>query len=231
MNKRVKYILLILILILLVLIISSTYSKYTAESNGTITKNLAAWIVKVNDTDITVINKEENEEDTNTTDDTLLENKNVTFEITGDDVVWESGSHISEGKVAPGMKGYFFIRIDPSKTQTALKYTINVNITSILEGYVDFRINDVVEENGKELHVQRLGTKNQNVNIQRIKLLDEIKSQNDTERIDKIKVELEWVDNEKTGIFDTKVGETIDKDFKIPVTVNVIQYTGEEYDF
>lgn len=231
MNKRVKLVLLILILILLVLIISSTYSKYTSESEGIINKNLATWLIKVNDTDITVINEEEQDE--NTDEDTPVEDKSVTFEITGDDVVWEGNSHISEGKVAPGMKGYFYIRIDPKKTQTALKYTINISIASILEGYVDFRINGVTEESGKEkeLHVQRVGTRSKNVNIQRVKELDEIKSKDDATRIDKIKVELEWVDSEETGIFDTKVGETIDKDFKIPVTVNAIQYTGEAYDF
>lgn len=231
MNKKVKIILLILILILLILIIRSTYSKYTAESSGTINENLAMWYIKVNDTDISVA-EPKNQEDANTTEDnSTLEYENATFYIMGADVIWEGDSHISPGKIAPGMKGYFYIRIDPQKTQTALKYTINVNINSILEGHVDFRITNITEENGKDIHIMQAGTRGQEVSIQRIKLLDEIKSSNESQRIDKIKVDLQWIDSEETNIFDTKVGETIDKDFRIPVSVDVIQYTGEEYDF
>ena len=62
-------------------------------------------------------------------------------------------------------------------------------------------------------------------------MLDEIKNDDEKERIDTIKVEVEWVDNPLYNDFDTQIGETIDKTFLLPVTVNAIQYTGEGYDF
>lgn len=220
MNKKIKIILLILILILLVLIIRSTYSKYIAEAGAVIDKNIAQWVIKINDTDITV-QKEDSVED--------LE-EGVNFEITGDDIVWESNSHVVEGKAAPGIKGYFYLRIDPEKTQTALKYTIDFDLSKILEKNIKFRINKITEENGKQIHIKS-ETKTALSTIQRIKELDEIKSTNENTRLDIIKVELEWVEDETLGKFDTKVGENIEQLLNIPVKVDVIQYTGEGYDF
>lgn len=209
MNKKVKIVLLVLILILLVLIIRSTYSKYIAESDATIEKNIAVWSVKVNDTDIT-----------------LEPEKKTEFNITGSDIVWEAASHVENGKVAPGMKGYFYIRIDSTGTQTALIYTLNIDMNPIFDKHINFVINDITEENGKEIRLLKDGKK---YSIQRIKSLNE--NSNPTESIDRIKINIEWVDDEQYDKFDTKLGETVDEDFKIPVEVNAKQYTGEGYDF
>lgn len=227
MNKKIKFILLVLILILSILIISSTYSKYTAEADAVINRDIAAWIIKVNDTDITV--KPKSSDTTNTTNTTgdAIDVGSVTFKITGDDVKWDESSHTAEGKVAPGMKGYFYLRIDPEKTQTALKYTINIDIGNISDEHINFRTNLISEENGKELKIKKDG---KNSILQRIKPLDEIKSDDPETRIDKIKVEVEWVDDPTLNDFDTKLGEILDKTFQIPITVNAIQYTGEGYD-
>lgn len=220
MKKRIKVILLILILILLVLIINSTYSKYAIESQAIVSRKIAGWIIKINDTDITAI-KDENSGSTNP--------DGVTFNITGDDVKWEQDSHVTEGNIIPGIKGYFYLRIDPTQTQTALKYTIDIDISNILKDNVNFKINNISEiNNNKELHIiNQKGL----AKVQRIKLLDEIKSEDDLKRIDIIKVDLEWVNDEKYDRFDTAVGETVDKKFIIPVKVHAIQYTGENYDF
>lgn len=224
MKKRIKVILLILILILLVLIINSTYSKYAVESQATVSRKIAGWIIKINDTDITV-SKDGNQGDTNPDDE---EDGGITFNITGDDVKWKQDSHVTEGNIVPGMKGYFYLRIDPSQTQTALKYTIDIDISSILNEKINFKIIKIAEENGKSLHINN---QKEAASIQRIKLLDEIKSDDDSKRLDIIKVELEWINDEKYDKFDTAVGETIDKKFNIPVKVHAIQYTGEGYDF
>lgn len=221
MNKKIKFILLVLILILLILIITSTYSKYTAEADAVINRDIAAWVIKVNDTDITV--KHESSGSTGDTGDA----GSVTFKITGDDIKWDENPHAVEGKVTPGMKGYFYLRINPETTQTALKYTINIDIESISGEHINFRTNLILEENGKELKTKKGG---KNSIIQRIKPLDEIKSDDIKTRVDTIKVEIEWVDDPALNDFDTKVGETLDKTFQIPVTVNAIQYTGEGYD-
>ena len=138
--------------------------------------------------------------------------------------MWEENAHTTEGKVSPGMKGYFYLRIDPQNTQTAIKYTININVVNVTDEHIDFRINAISEVNGKEIKVKSVG---KNSVLQRIKLLDEIKNDDEKERIDTIKVEVEWVDNPLYNDFDTQIGETIDNTFLLPVTVNAIQYTGE----
>ncbi len=215
MNKKIKIILLILILILLVLIISSTFSKYTAEADAVINRDIASWIIKVNDKDITVKQKDE------------IDENPIIFDITGNDVKWDENIHTVGEKITPGMKGYFYLRIDPEGTQTALKYTINVDIKSILDEHLNFVVNKISEENGKEIKLKDDGKK---FTVQRIKSLDEIKSDDIKTRIDTIKVEIQWVDDDAFNDFDTKVGETFNKKFKIPVDVNVIQYTGQGYD-
>lgn len=221
MNKKIKFILLVLILILLLLIITSTYSKYTAEADAVINRDIAAWVIKVNDTDITVKPKS-----SGTTGDTS-DVSSVTFKITGDDLKWDENPHTLNGKVSPGMKGYFYLRIDPETTQTALKYTINIDIENISDEHINFRTNLISEENGKELKIKQDG---KNSILQRIKPLDEIKSDDIKTKIDTIKVEIEWVDDPIINNFDTKLGEILNKTFQIPITVNVIQYTGEGYD-
>lgn len=229
MNKKTKIVLLVLILILLVLIIRSTYSKYTSESDAIIKRNIAQWVIKVNDTDITVASPNNN---SNTTSDNTTSEKSVTFEITGNDVVWNENSNVVDGKVAPGMKGYFYLRIDPEKTQTALMYTINVDISNILKEHINFKIKSVSEENKKSLNISEISENGSTlvkaVKIQRIKELAEIQSKAETDRIDTIKVEIEWVDDGNSDNFDTKVGQIVDKKLTIPVTVNVIQYIGQK---
>lgn len=225
MNKRIKIILLILILILLVLIVRSTYSKYTVENQAAVSEKIAKWVIKINDTDITA-----QRSDTNfVTNPNNKDIPEISFDITGADVEWDTDSHVTEGKVVPGMKGYFYLRIDPTDTQTAIKYTIDMDMSSIIAEHINFKINKISVEGEKDFHAK--DPKDGLYTIQRIKEMPEIKSTDDNIKIDRIKVELEWVNSETTDRFDTQVGETVDKQFQIPIHVHAIQYTGEGYDF
>lgn len=240
MNKKIKIVLLLLILILVVLIIKSTYSKYTAESEGAIEKDIAQWVIKVNDTDITIpkldtgnstntnttntINNT-NTSNTNTSESDTTQKKGVTFYITNNDLVWKN-SGVAEGKIAPGTKGYFYLRIDPRKNQTAFMYTITIDISKILKKHINFKIANISEEKGKNLSISKLSEKA--VQIQRVDLLSDDLPIDDEQRIDKIKVELEWVDDEKFNDFDTMIGQVEKNTLEIPVTVDVVQYIGQD---
>lgn len=232
MNKKIKIILLILILIFVILILKSTYSKYTEQEEASVVEEIADWIIKVNDVDITVVTAED-ADDTNTTTDntTSTETSTVvsgtTFNISGDDFVIYESSHVSDGKLAPGSKGYFYIRIDPEGTQTAVKYTISIDTSSLTEKGISLKITNISDENGKNITTAVSGTKQL---IQRIKTLDEVESTDETSRIDKIKVEFEWLEDSTTNDSDTSLGENSDSTISLPITVNAIQYVGQGYD-
>jgi hypothetical protein len=85
---------------------SSTYSRYIANTTGNVEGLFAKWQILVSNTDITG-----NSTSTITFVPTITENANVAPNV-----------------VAPSSKGYFDINIDPSNAEVSFKYTINLGI-------------------------------------------------------------------------------------------------------
>ena len=85
---------------------SSTYSRYVADTTGNIEALFAKWQILVSNTDIT-----------NNTSST------ITFEP-----VIEENDYIASNVVAPTSKGYFDIDVDPSNVDVSFKYTISMEI-------------------------------------------------------------------------------------------------------
>ena len=84
MKKKVKFLIIILILILLIFILKSTYSKYVGEAEGDVQATIGQWIIKVNETDITVLPEIEGEEQV----------RSVQFQITKNDFIWKDDKNI-----------------------------------------------------------------------------------------------------------------------------------------
>lgn len=225
MKKRFKFLIIILILILLIFILKSTYSKYVGEAEGNVQATVGQWIIKVNETDITVLPEIEGEDQVRT----------VQFQITKNDFIWRDdkniyGSNLEENKAAPGKSGEFYIRIDPTQTDTSFKYEIKLNIKSLKE--TNLKLEEVFLDNGKTLEYN-LDEENDIVTITRIKPLSEIKDE--TKCLDKITVKINWPFGDSDSAFD-KINEMDtslsmnafkENDLEIPVTVKAIQYTGE----
>ena len=66
------------------------------------------------------------------------------------------------------------------------------------------------------------------IEIAIVKLLEDIKSTNESDRIDNIIIEVEWENNEEFNAKDSELGSVEDNVINLPITVDVIQYTGEE---
>ena len=117
-KKIVRFILVIIILILLFTIIRSTYSKYTNLAVANVEERIGNWVIKINDKDVTTVDE--------------FGNFGV-FEIDDFTWNWSESPHVKEPKVAPGMKGYFDLKIDPTGTDVSIKYTLTIDDSKIAE--------------------------------------------------------------------------------------------------
>ena len=201
---------LILIVATLVWVVHSTFSKYSNEAQATISKRIGQWVIKVNNTDITEIFREAND------DSTIDISVPVEFEIPVSEMVWyeNSNKEVLANKLQPGGCGYFSIVIDPEGTETSLEYTVTIDQTALLEEDSGLQISNV-SVNGTALSIDDLTA--DEVVASDVMTLTQIKDG----RTDEIHVEVEWVDDE-----DRDDSELAGEQLAIPVSVNVIQYTG-----
>lgn len=106
MLKKAKVLTALVSLSICLCLMSSTYSRYVADTTGNIEALFAKWQILVSNTDIT-----------NNTSST------ITFEP-----VIEENDYIASNVVAPTSKGYFDIDVDPSNVDVSFKYTISMEI-------------------------------------------------------------------------------------------------------
>lgn len=242
MKKKVKFLIIILILILLFLILKSTYSKYKSEATGDAITKIGVWEIFVNGEDIS-----------------KASDTSIKFKIDTSDVEWNGRDeeNVRSNKVVPGMEGTYTIRIDPKKTDTSLKYTLDLDATSLKETNLQItnieldegkRFNSIekinVENDSEETNVstsfERLSTDGKDkYKVTRIKrLADERKNPNDSMSIDTIIISVKWNetdDPEKINEFDKVDSEVASKVYadnekkigELPVTINAIQYMDE----
>jgi len=205
-NKKTKFVIFILILILLVLILRSTFSKYTNTATAVINEDVGKWVIKLNDTDITT------------------EETSTKFDMDKVYWDWDNSPHVKYPNVAPGMKGYFDLVIDPTDTDVSIDYTIEVDDTNISMPDVNIKITDIQEINGKDLTIT--SDPDGPEVVERIKKLAEIQSTNENERLDTIRIFVEWENNEANNEKDSEIGKISGNIISLPIKVNVIQYTG-----
>lgn len=87
-----------------------SYARYVSEAQFNSTLNVAKWSIEVNNTDITP-------------------NTVTSFSST---VNWSGLSGlVKSGYIAPGMMGTTSIEIDPTYSQVAMNYYINIDTTAI----------------------------------------------------------------------------------------------------
>ena len=147
---------------------------------------------------------------------------------------WSESPHVKEPKVAPGMKGYFDLKIDPTGTDVSIKYTLTIDDSKIAEmlgisadeakDRINLKMTGIVE-NGVEIELPR--DEDGNIVITKIKTLEQIKSENESDRVDNLEVEVTWENNEDNNDIDSQIGSVANSTIKLPVKVDVIQWTGE----
>lgn len=106
MLRKLKFLVVFISLSISLGLMSSTYSRYVADTTGNIEVLFAKWQILVNETDIT-----------------SESGSTITFVPT-----IEENSNVAANTVAPSSKGYFDIDIDPRNIGVSFKYLISLGI-------------------------------------------------------------------------------------------------------
>ena len=106
MTKKIKIILLLISMSVCLGLMSSTYSRYVANTTSDINASFSKWEILVQNTDIT---------------------SNGTSSITIEPII-QGNDHVADGTLAPSSKGYFDINIDPTNVDVSFNYNISLDI-------------------------------------------------------------------------------------------------------
>lgn len=106
MKTRIKIMLVFMSLALTVSLMSNTYSRYVADTTGSLEVQFAKWKILVNETDITSGNVS-------------------SIELTP---VVDANENVAKNKLAPSSEGYFDIEIDPTDVEVSFDYEISLEV-------------------------------------------------------------------------------------------------------
>lgn len=173
------------------LILVGTYGVFESKVlNGSKIK-LAAWKVEVNNT--------------------LVTSEEKTFTI--EDIKCSNSDNVLDGKIAPGIEGYFDIYIDPKDTDVSIRYDIIYDIDYLKNINPAFVITKIEELSGNNL---TLTDKNTYTGTILLKKESHI-----------IRTYIKWEDIDDNGYNDYITGTTSTL-FELPIKINISQYLGEE---
>jgi len=169
-----------------------TYGIFESNIFRDVNMKIATWEVEINGTVVTNEQKKFNMED----------------------IKWNNSENVLEGKVAPGMDGYFDIVIDPKNTDVSIRYDITYDIDYLNEINTAFKVTKVEELNGYELVLTDKNTYTGIVDLE-------------SNKIYTIRTYIKWEDNVEYNDNDYQLGTTTAL-FELPININVTQYLGEE---
>ena len=190
-------------LIVTIFVIANSYAKYIAEASGTIERQAGAWVIKVNDTDISSSSSE------------------TEFKI--DKLTYKKNDYVEEGKIAPSSVGYFDVTIDPSGTSTAVRFDVTIDTTEL-------GISDAINFTDAKLVVDGVES-DKTLTRTAEKTYSGIISLDDVQKgvLTTARFYIKWDDEETTlgDKSDSQIGSTKDVSLGLPIVVVVSQYLGE----
>ena len=183
--------------------IATSYAKYTAEADATVDKQAGAWVIKINDDDISNSNAQ------------------TTFDI--DELVFPENEFVVDGKLAPASSGYFDVVIDPSGSSVAVRFDVTLD-ASELNDYDAINFTAAYRViNGQEVSqgMVRTGSHTYSGVIS----LDDVEN----EVASTMRVYIGWEEegDDEGDEEDTQIGNIKDLSAALPVNVVVTQYSGE----
>ena len=137
-------------------------------------------------------------------------------DFTVDTMNWSSSTNVKEGKVAPGMTGYFDITIDPNQTDTSIRYDVTFDFSNLDEN--QFTIDRIIEVDNKGIVRTGVNT------YSNIITLNEINNH----ETNTIRVYLTWINDEDNNEKDSELGKVANNVVNIPVTVSASQHFSGE---
>ena len=180
--------------IALILIINESYALLQTISSGSAEVKTGSWTIKLNEKNIS---------------------NGITETFTLNNIIYdESNENIENGYIAPGKSGYFDIVLDPSGTDVAISYEINVRLDEC--AYPD-NIKLSVENTSTDGEVEVIGN-----TFKGLISLNDIKSN----KTITLKLTLIWENNEEFNESDTNLGTIEANKLKIPITITLNQYQG-----
>ena len=189
MNKKILYIIFSFFLLLTLYEIKKTYGLFESNNKMPVQQSTAKWNILINGTNIKSEEK------------FVVNSVNV-----------EDNENVLNGKIAPGVKGYFDIEIDKTNTSTSIVYSITFDFTKISDS--------ITIENIEETTSGNLIRTGENTYSKVMKINDE--------PINNIRVYIKWENKEENNDIDSLVGLTKDNYINIPVSISAMQYLGEE---
>lgn len=192
MNKKSLYLIYFIFLLVTIFTIVDSYGLFESNNTLSIDNNIARWNVLINGSDIKY---------------------NDTFVV--DKVNLIDNENVQSGKIAPGSLGYFDIVIDPSDTDTAIRYDVTFDFSSLN--------NKVVVSSIEEVYSGNLIRTDLNT-YSKVITLDDIKNN----VVNTVRIYIKWDNNEEDNDTDSEIGSIINNHISIPVTVSASQYLGED---
>lgn len=190
-------------LIVTIFVIANSYAKYIAEASGTIERQAGAWVIKVNDTDISSSSSE------------------TEFKI--DKLTYKKNDYVEEGKIAPSSVGYFDVTIDPSGTSTAVRFDVTIDTTELgISDAINFTDAKIVVDG---VESDKTLTRTAEKTYSGIISLDDVQKG----VLTTARFYIKWNDEETTlgDKSDSQIGSTKDVSLGLPIVVVVSQYLGE----
>ena len=183
--------------------IATSYAKYTAEANATVGKQAGAWVIKINDDDISNSNAQ------------------TTFDI--DELVFPENEFVVDGKLAPASSGYFDVVIDPTGSSVAVRFDVTLDVSE-LNDYDAINFTAAYRViNGQEVSqgMVRTGSHTYSGVIS----LDDV--ENEVASTMRFYIGWEEEGDDEGDEEDTHIGNIKDLSASLPVNVVVTQYSGE----
>lgn len=196
--KKVFKILTLIMLILTILKIADTYAKYyTKGHTSSLSEEVGQWVIKVNDMDIYSEG-----------------GQSVEFSVTN--ISNFTNANAAPDKISPASEGYTNIIIDPTGTDVAVRYDIEINLSGASDLAVEARLE--MASGANTLVKTGLNTYSGIISLADVQA---------GKKAD-IKCIVTWTNDETKNEQDTLVGTGEDVSFDISANVTVSQYLGEE---
>lgn len=190
MNKKILYLLFISFVLITTYEVMNAYGLFESKNKLVVNQNIARWKILINGSNITV-------------EDFVINSINV-----------EDNENVLNGKLAPGVRGYFDIEIDP-QADTSIVYSISFDFSQISDS---FKVENIEETTSGNLIRTDESTYSKVITLNEIK---ENKKNN-------VRVYLKWENKEDNNATDSKIGLTENNYINIPVSVSAMQYFGED---
>ena len=190
MNKKILYLLFISFVLITTYEVTDAYGLFESKNKLVFNQNVARWKILINGSNITE-------------EDFVINSINV-----------EGNENVLNGKLAPGVRGYFDVEIDP-QADTSIVYSISFDFSQISDSFI---VENIEETTSGNLIRTDESTYSKVITLNEIK---ENKKNN-------VRVYLKWENKEDNNATDSKIGLTENNYINIPVSVSAMQYFGED---